>query len=335
MNGKSNIGLKIIAFGFVAAMAVTLLPGCEDEFRETIVYVNEMEGSTGLDGTTAGAPVPGNGGMLSLTDRTFDTIDLEWTKASDDVTPQADLEYRVYLSGSNNIRTVKEIDAHEGDITLVNDWTRDLTGTHITALTPGTLYYFNVVVRDGSGNRAVYNCMSASTISQYAVFMYSTDKMTGNLMLSGMTARESADERCRQAKDAGYSDLPGENTRAFISVSADDDIALMPDNYGIPLDAPVKGPGPAYYRIAGTWEDLFSGNAINYTLLGAHVALYDWWSGSDALGNFLSDTSCNGWTDDTNAYDGTYGKKNKTDSEWISCGGTNCNTKQSILCVNW
>jgi hypothetical protein len=105
-------------------------------------------------------PVPGNSGILTFTSITNTSMSLNWTKASDDQTPLANLEYLVYYSTVCNIDTVANIELHG---TLLGD-TTNIDTLAVTPLTHLTAYYFNVIVKDGSGNKAAYVMNSRLTL---------------------------------------------------------------------------------------------------------------------------------------------------------------------------
>ena len=73
---------------------------------------------------------------------------------------QADLEYLLYYSESSNIDTVSNI---ESNGTAVGSYTADINTKSITGLTEGTLYYFNVIVKDEAGNKTAYTATGATT----------------------------------------------------------------------------------------------------------------------------------------------------------------------------
>ena len=106
-------------------------------------------------------PVPGPGvhGTMNMADG---TASLSWVAATDNLTPQENLRYFVYQSLSNNISTVANCEANG---TLLNSGgSLNLTSHEVTGLQIGTTYWFNVVVSDQAGNKAVYGVKSFSFI---------------------------------------------------------------------------------------------------------------------------------------------------------------------------
>ena len=101
----------------------------------------------------ATAPTAGDSGTISVSNVTTTTVDLSWQKASDNITAEADLQYKVVYSESNNVDTVSDAETNG---TVVKDWTADINSTTVTNLKTSTTYYFNVIVRDAAGNKAAY-----------------------------------------------------------------------------------------------------------------------------------------------------------------------------------
>lgn len=100
------------------------------------------------------APNPGNSGLIVSTDQTTSSVTLNWTAATDDITLQAGLEYQVYYSMSNNISTVSACEANGNPF---GAYAANITTKEVTGLTAGTLYYFNVLVKDEAGLKSAYH----------------------------------------------------------------------------------------------------------------------------------------------------------------------------------
>lgn len=112
-----------------------------------IAYYSSQEQAT-LD---AAAPTDG-GGLAMVTPDCGDST-VSWNAATDNVTAQADLEYRVYYSNADNISTVEDIQANG---TALGNWTANMTNATLTGLTDGDNYWVNVLVRDEAGNISAY-----------------------------------------------------------------------------------------------------------------------------------------------------------------------------------
>jgi hypothetical protein len=110
------------------------------------------------------ANVPSVGAFSASTGVGNTGFTLNWTAASDSVTPTADLHYLV-CSGANTaaINTVSECESMQGTANLVMDWTANTRTKVLTGLSPSTTYYYNVLVRDGAGNKAIYGGRTQST----------------------------------------------------------------------------------------------------------------------------------------------------------------------------
>jgi hypothetical protein len=112
--------------------------------------------------TLTPGPVPGNGGVIIASNIQAYSIDLSWTKATDDETPQEELEYRVFYSTKNDIDTVANAEAKGTEIT--DGWTKDIDSITASGLCQNTTYFFNVIVMDSSGFVVAYTMMSATTL---------------------------------------------------------------------------------------------------------------------------------------------------------------------------
>ncbi|MCP4130865.1 MAG: hypothetical protein GY754_07770 [bacterium] len=148
----------------------------KDQENEQSAYT--MMYATTTDGT---APTPGAAGVISTSNTLAESINLTWTKAADAGTLQSNLQYKVYRSNSNNIDTVANAEGSGFEVT--SDWTADIASFNVTGLTQDTTYYFNVIVMDGSGNKAAYISMSAVTTS-YPTVAFS-NLSTNNRLESG------------------------------------------------------------------------------------------------------------------------------------------------------
>ena len=107
------------------------------------------------------APVPGGAGVLTFSDATSSSIRVSWQKATDNVSAQAALQYKVVRSLSDNVQTVG---GAEGNGTVVQDWTADIATVNATGLSAGTTYWFNVLARDTAGNISAYTSGSKMTL---------------------------------------------------------------------------------------------------------------------------------------------------------------------------
>jgi hypothetical protein len=135
---------------------------------------------------------------------------------------------------------------------------------------------------------------------------------------------------CMQARLSNYPSMPCLNVRAFISITASDDIAGMPGNFGVPTGRKIVG--PTGITVAEYWADLLDGS-IAVTLSDAGVASNPWWSGSLSDGTLNASDNCSTWM--STSAKGASGKFNKTNADWIAGNSPNCSDSQIVLCVCW
>jgi hypothetical protein len=152
----------------------------------------------------------------------------------------------------------------------------------------------------------------------------------GGTFNGNLVGRAGADGLCQASANApaGYT-----NFRAFISVSATDEIQDMPANYGVPTTVAIQSSGGTV--IANDWADLLDGT-IDTTLAAAGVIGlgHRFWSGSNADGS-LNPDNCNSWTDGGGILRGENGHASFSDSNWLSEGGPSpsCNGLFQLLCI--
>ena len=334
MKNRDNISkFRLAAISGINIVMIALLSSCfNDDFNKAI-KMEEFPYQVMVPVNSI--PVPGNGGLITNGVVTDTSIQLMWTRAIDVETTQTDLEYILYRSDSNNISTPEEAENYG---TVVEDWQADMVYAEVDSLSPGTTYYFNVIVRDGDGGRAAYVTVAVTTQTD-AVYMFSAGTYTGNLTTpKSPSPRGDIDALCNLGKMKS-SPPPCLYTRAFISISPGDDIASMPMNYGVPTDRRIIS--STDIKIADNWLDLLDG-AIGETLQKAGVANNFWWSGSDAKGNYpdfkaaaSTSTNCADWTDGTSSSWGNEGATNKTDATWLYDGYIVCNNSLHVLCICW
>jgi hypothetical protein len=158
------------------------------------------------------------------------------------------------------------------------------------------------------------------------IVLYQANNSVGVLGYQ-LGGRSGADNRCNSAssRPTGYA-----RYRAFLSVSASDEIRDMPANYGVPTTAPVISDASAL--LAHNWYDLLDGTIIN-TLTTAGVYAYggplDWWSGSISTGALSS--SCAGWMN--GSLTATYGRVDQTGATWINSSTAPCTATSNLLCI--
>jgi hypothetical protein len=114
---------------------------------------------------TADTTAPTIGAAIDFSSTTSTGTTASWGAATDDVTAQASLQYKlVRASSSSAIDTAGEIDAiTTAGAGLVMDWTAAAISKAVTSLTDSTSYYFAVIVRDAAGNKSVYAPVMVTT----------------------------------------------------------------------------------------------------------------------------------------------------------------------------
>ncbi len=98
---------------------------------------------------------------LAVASITSNSVTLNWTKATDREDPQSALEYTVCQSRIANVTTVAQCEAAP----IILPYTKDIATLAVTGLTPLTTYWWNVVVRDTTNQKAAYATISATTLA--------------------------------------------------------------------------------------------------------------------------------------------------------------------------
>jgi len=186
-----------------------------------------------------------------------------------------------------------------------------VSGIVVTFLKPA--FKNNVEPANGS------NIFSFS-IRYNVAFIYQATLANGEL-----GGRVGADGICDTKKP---NEMLGFNIRAFLSVTAFDEIRDMSANYGVPtanLFLSLEG-----IQIGNNFADLLDGS-IDQSLNESNVistGTTDWWSGSTQIGS-ISNT-CGGWTSVLN--NGTTGDATQTNG-WLSEADAPCAAARPLLCV--
>jgi surface protein len=121
------------------------------------------------------APAPGY--FLASTDVTATSFNLNWTKATDNLTSVDNLQYLV--CSSTNLLDLLTV---EGCLSaqIEQDWTPDISFLTLSGKSYGTAYQFNILVKDSAGNIRSYEGKTQGTSG---VFMSRWN--TGNIGTSG------------------------------------------------------------------------------------------------------------------------------------------------------
>jgi hypothetical protein len=114
------------------------------------------------------------------------SVQLEWEHGSDGSTPAYALEYKGVYSTSGNISTAADAEANG---TVIFDWTPDVESAGVTGLSPGTEYYFNILVRDAEMNAVPYAVSSAETLEP---LLFVADELGNKLKSVTLDGSESS-----------------------------------------------------------------------------------------------------------------------------------------------
>ncbi len=160
---------KHIPFIFILPFIITILISCE---RNSLIEPDDLNTPD-----TMANPNPGNGGIISIDSNLVQNTSfwIQWSEASDSTTEKKDLQYKIVVSTTNNIRIVEEAESAGGGRQVVKDWTNDLcwtdgsTSWEIVGLTRNTPYYVTVLVKDLEGNKNIYNLATVTTKAYHNV----------------------------------------------------------------------------------------------------------------------------------------------------------------------
>jgi hypothetical protein len=142
--------------GLTSSTAYAFAVVVRDEANNRALY-------TPATGRTQDVSAPTAGSAIAFSAITATGLTLSWGEATDDVTPSAQLEYRVvWANNRSDIDTTDEIARITGS-QLLQDYTAGLTSKAVTDLQSGSNYAFAVMVRDQAGNRTVYSPVSRAT----------------------------------------------------------------------------------------------------------------------------------------------------------------------------
>ncbi|HET8938889.1 MAG TPA: DUF1554 domain-containing protein [Polyangiales bacterium] len=129
----------------------------EDEAGNKALYSPAIVRTLDVSAPTSLAP-------LSFTGVSATGITVQWTPASDDVTAEENLQYKVVRAATvDAIDTIAEVETITTGDALVKDYTANISSAEATGLTSSTSFAFAVVVRDEAGNSAIYTPKVMST----------------------------------------------------------------------------------------------------------------------------------------------------------------------------
>ena len=170
---------------------------------------------------------------ITASDITHSEATLVWTKATDNMTPSSELEYRVYRIGGNTADTVAAV---EGG-TPLGSYEADISTMRINGMYGGQTYHYAVVVKDKAGEKSVYAKKAVKTLPEPTyIVKYEGNGNTGGEppldpfeywvdeyaeVLDNLGGLEKTD-----ATFGGWNTLPNGNGVAY----APGDILVMPAN---------------------------------------------------------------------------------------------------------
>ncbi len=128
-------------------------------------------------------------GTITASSLTSSSVTLHWTKATDNMSEQGALQYLVYLSTEDDIRTVNGMETRGAPI---GTYATDLEELAITELQPGTTYYFNVIVQDLVGYKSAYALQEITTKPIYTITYYGNDNTGGSVPVDSHSYEEGA-----------------------------------------------------------------------------------------------------------------------------------------------
>ncbi len=171
LTAKTAAELK--SSGFIALLNEKLPDAAND--YSWIIKTGINKGFPVLQDTLADLTPPTvSNKTISASAITENSVTLSWTAATDNVTTAENLVYRLYRSASDNIDTVAKIEANGTPVTnysSINSHTAE-------NLTAATTYYFNVLVKDEAGNKAVYTTKSVTTATPPPGHLCPSEKFT-------------------------------------------------------------------------------------------------------------------------------------------------------------
>ncbi len=312
-----------ITYFIVIYMLITFIVSCTDDNFNTIINQENSYTNT----TSTYSPIPGNNGLLIISNITENSATIQWAPATDN-SPSETLQYQVVLSRTSTLFSLKEI--LQSGLLDENNWSSSPVNEYfITSLLYGTQYFVNVCVRDPDGNISIYNPSSFTTIGR--IYLFSAGKYNGAMVSNSNSARNEINELVHRALINKYSALPKDNYVAFISIDCTDAIKNFPEHYGVPTNWAIYS--STGNIIAYNWYDLLDGTILA-PLKQLGVCDSFWRSGSLQDGSCDTDNTCNSWTSNDNTNNGRSGYHNKKE-DWIYSNDRNCNNTLHLLGLCW
>ncbi len=159
---------------------------------------------TDSNGNVVDPAAPVFGTAMTFTGTTSTSTTVTWGAATDTVTAQALLSYKVVRSGASNITTVTDAETNG---TLVMDWTVNTLTTSLSSLTSAKKYYISVLVKDADGNKVVATSNFSTLCSGKIIFLATVSS-------GSFGGASGADTACNAQKPTGFS---GSTFKAMLS----------------------------------------------------------------------------------------------------------------------
>lgn len=156
-------------------------------------------------------PVPGGSGAINVTDLAESSLTLNWTKATDETTPQNQLQYKAFFSTSNNITSVSDMETNG---TAVGDWGTDINTIGVTGLTEFTPYWFNVMVKNAEGAIAAYSPVTA-TPDGTVVTEWRSPTATGEVTFASTPSTQWTNPTNAYAEDGSFATSADSKYQAY------------------------------------------------------------------------------------------------------------------------
>ena len=112
------------------------------------------------------APLPGDYGHVAISGVSDDSFKVAWASGADTRTPLTELQYEVRRSTSDNMNSVSEAETNG---VVVQQFSSNLVTAEATGLLFDTMYWIVVIVKDSSGNKAIYNRASVKTDPRHPI----------------------------------------------------------------------------------------------------------------------------------------------------------------------
>lgn len=323
-----NYSFLLLLLPFIAIVILIIaLTSCTEDNFDTII--NKENNAYNDNNYINSSPIPGNNGLIIVTNITENSAKLQWSPATDN-SPSETLQYQVVVSRTLTLFSLEEI--LQSGLLDENNWSSNLVNEYtITGLLYGKQYFVNVCVRDPDNNISIYYPATFTTIGR--IYLFSAGTYTGAMALASHSARNEINELVHNALINYYSSLPQDNYVAFISIDTTDAIKDLPYHYGIPINWAIYSPTDK--KIADNFYALLMKDDIPDTLANLGVCdTVGWWSGSNEYGAYDSSSSnCSRWTSEDTK--GRTGAHNKKDKQWIMDNNNNCHQRNHLLGLCW